>query len=157
MASRRPSSSRPRPSPRDPDVTAYVGLRNPTGVSVASAPPSMLSAQNIQQMIATPQTREGARRWLESQGFNVERVSPMNIVVTAPRRRFEEVFGAPLAPAGAAAGSSPKRPPAAARVRGKSRPAPAASYWDWAAAPTIPSEAKDLIDSVILPQPAQLL
>jgi hypothetical protein len=158
MASRGSSSSSKPESSKSPsraqEVRAYVGLRSPSGMTVQEAAPSMLSAENIRQMIATPETRERARDWLESQGFHVEHVSPLNIRITGPRQRFEDVFQGRLerlpAPDTRATKSS-------ARKKAAAGSGDELVHWDWAKGPTIPSDAKELIGSLALPQPTKTL
>lgn len=102
----------------------------PAGSGLTGAP--AVSASNVQTFVAEPATREKVSAILRDYGLEVRRVSPLSILVEAPVRQLERVFKA------------------------KVLEAPTGSGRSWASPPILPADLADLVDAVILPQPAKL-
>jgi Pro-kumamolisin, activation domain len=118
-----PSSTRSR------DVRAQIVLKGTRGDLTSG---QQISAANIEQFISDPEKREHVRHILEESGFAIESVGPFSISVSAPRRRFEQLFGSRLHQEGDSARS-----------------------WNWEEAPEIPEELRDAVSMVVFPQPTR--
>lgn len=83
--------------PKEEPVTAMVLLRPASGRPITGA--SRITAQTLGEYAPDPADVETVGAALAREGFEVGPMVGVAISVTAPRRRFEEVFGTPVAAA----------------------------------------------------------
>lgn len=114
--------------PATTSVQAHVVLKRPADDSSSTRvkPPA-------------PEIREEARRQLKELGFTVVRVSPLSILVEAPREKFEAVFHALTEQRGT---DFQKQWPK--------------TYSVWNEEPKIPASLQRTVENIVLPQPVQL-
>lgn len=129
-------------------IRAHVVLKGSAGGLSSGAP---VSSGNVRAYVADPSVRERVRATLERLGFSIRRVSGLAITVEAPPARFEIVFGGQLKKVGRVRQASSK-----SRVA-KSPASSGESFWTWSRSPVIPPEMRDVIDTVVLPQPTRIL
>lgn len=128
-------------------IRAHVVLKGPGG-SLTSA--AQISAQNVQSFVVDPSVREQVRIFLEKAGFSICRVSPLSITIEAPPAQFEQVFRGRLARK-----SAPRQIGGGKQKAAKRSKAAEGAFWTWAEMPKIPTEASDMIDAVVFPQPTK--
>lgn len=119
-----------RRGPLRKGIRAHVLLRGPEGRTLGAG---QVTAESIGQYVSTPAVRERVRQFLESHGFSIESVGPFSIAVDGTPAVYEKVFGC--------------RP-----QRGST-----GAEWEWFREPCVPSELRDEVASVVLPQPASFM
>jgi hypothetical protein len=125
-------------------IRAHVLLKGRSG-NLTSA--SEVSSRNVQDYVSDARVRERAREALVRLGFSVCRLSALSITVEAAPEVFETVFRGAL-----------KRVQAPTQRPGKEEGAASTrAAWTWSRPPEIPDELRDLIDTVVFPQPTRLL
>ncbi len=127
-------------------IRAHVVLKGSRGRLTSG---STISSEDIQAYVCDPSVRERVRATLEKLGFSIRRVSPLSITVEAAPERFEKVFRSRLK-------RVPRRAISKGRKTGESS-FRGGSFWTWSESPHIPDDLRDLIDTVVLPQPTKTL
>jgi hypothetical protein len=131
--------------PQEGPIRAQVVLKSAGGKSLLDA--DTISADNIREFAASPETVASIKESLAELGFTVLRASPLQVTVEAPRDQFEKVFQGEIAPLG----GGKERGSASKQTKG------AASYWEWSAPPKVPVALKDAVDEVVFPRPTKPL
>lgn len=117
-----------------PVIRAHVVLRGKGGVAATDR---TLTAQRVEETVAAPQTVAQAKRFFESHGFAIRRVSPTSIIVEASPQQFHRVFKA-----------KPKRLVGQTLTK--------LPTYAWSEYPRIPDDLKDVVAEVVFPRPAAL-
>lgn len=124
-------------------MRAHLVLKAPGGKSILTEA-SLPTSSTILQSVADEATITAARSLIQKLGFRIIAASPAQITVEAPRKMFEQVFGAALT----------KVVPDTSRSA-TSRPHPGTTF-RWALSPQIPAALSRFVDGVVLPEAISL-
>jgi len=101
--------------------------------------------------VSDPSVRERARAALEELGFFIRRVSPLSITVEAVPERFERTFRGRLKRV------KPQKQVSQGRKTARESASSMEAIWTWSKSPEIPDDLRDVIDTVVFPQPVETL